>query len=368
MILCLAFYELDYLDFIPPRATLHEYVEIAKKKLPAANVSTVNGILRTYLRIGKSLKPEKKFKYADTQLSIKYSYPEWLIKRWLAQWDRQFVEEMCRAMNERPVFDLRINKRKIDSTAFEEMLFRAQIAFTVSPYISDVYRITDIQKLQQAEILAGGFCSVQDESGLLAIRLLLANERETAHTVLDFCAAPGSKFTAFREQHAHLKVTGLELKFHRLLKIRENCLRLDLPDSGLVAGDARCAPFKTDRFDLILVDAPCSGLGTIQKHPDIKWRRSLDEILDFQRLQSEILSEAGRLLKPGGTMVYCTCTMDPSENEEVIKQFLENHQNKYRLVPPPAQLSPFISDSSFLRTFPHTHGMEGSFAARLKKF
>jgi len=367
LILVLALYELDYLDFIPPRATLYEYVELAKKKLPAAQVGTVNGILRTYLRTGKTLRPEKKFKYPETRLSVQYSYPEWLIKRWLGRWDPTFVEDLCRAMNERPVFDLRLNKRKMAAREFEEKLVQAKIAYTISPCLPEVYRITDIQKLQTKGFLTNGYCSVQDESGMLAIRLLDADKAGQVGPVLDLCSAPGGKFTALLENDRILQLTGLDLRYERLKKVRENCLRLGFSNTALVVGDAGCSPFAAGTFSKILVDAPCSGLGTIQKHPDIKWRRSLEEILTFQRQQIRILLEADRLLKPGGTLVYCTCTIDDSENEEVINAFLAKVGEDYRLVPPPARLKRFLSDGQFLRTFPHQHGMEGSFAAKLEK-
>jgi len=367
LILALALYELDYLEFIPPRATLYEYVEIAKKRLPAVQVSTVNGILRTYLRTGKTLRPEKKFKYPETRLSVQYSYPEWLIKRWLGRWDESFVEALCRAMNQRPVFDLRLNKRKIDGRNFEEKLVQTKIAYTVSPYLPEVYRITDIQKIQNEGFLANGYCSVQDESGMMAVRLLETDKVSPNESVLDLCSAPGSKYTALLEKNINLHLTALELRYERLLKVRGNCRRLGLPDRALLVGDAGCPPFANGTFTKILVDAPCSGLGTIQKHPDIKWRRSLEEILAFQRLQVRMLLEADRLLKPGGTLVYCTCTIDTSENEEVVKLFLAGAGERYRLVPPTAMLSAFQSDGQFLRTFPHLHGMEGSFAARFEK-
>jgi 16S rRNA (cytosine967-C5)-methyltransferase len=364
LILCLALYELDHLDFIPPHATLNEYVDIAKKKLPAAFARTVNGILRTYLRIGKSLDPEKKFKYPETQLSLKYAFPEWLIKRWLDQWDREFVEDMCRAMNERPTFDLRIHTAKISMEDFKERLATAQIAYSDSAILADVLKITDMQNLQQSGLLKSGLCSVQDESGLLAVQLL---EAGNAHSLLDICAAPGSKLTAIMDNYPDLHVTALELKSQRILKVRENCRRLGLREAYLVVGDATIAPFPAESYDHILVDAPCSGLGTIQKHPDIKWRRTLEEIFTFQRLQLQIMDEVKRLLKPGGILVYCTCTVDPSENEQVIQQFMARAKDMFRIIPPPPVLTPFLSEKIYLRTFPHKHAMEGSFAVKLQK-
>jgi len=138
LILCLGLYELDFLDYIPPHATLNEYVSIAKKKLPGSNNKTVNGVLRTYLREGRGLDPYKKFKYMDTKLAVKYSFPEWLIKRWLAIWPSEFVQEMCEAMNERPLFGVRINRLKIDNKKFVDALLEADIKFVPSEHFADM--------------------------------------------------------------------------------------------------------------------------------------------------------------------------------------------------------------------------------------
>ncbi len=364
VILRLALYEIDFLPHIPPHATVNEYVNLGKRLLPRSNVGLINGILRSYLREGKHLNPEKEFKYVETQIAVRYSFPEWLVKRWLSQWDVKFVEEMCAAFNDRPVFDIRINPLKLGAAEFVKNMNSEKINCTASQTFENMFEVTDIQALMSTKMLQQGFFSVQDESGYLAVRLL---DPVKGERVLDVCAAPGSKYTAMLEENVTNEVVvALEIDHSRLEKIRENCIRLQLPTGWIVQADARNIPFKK-LFDKIIVDAPCSGIGTIQKHPDIKWRRNMEEIFRFQELQLEILSSAAQMLKPGGEIVYSTCTIDSSENEFVIESFLQKNGDRFEIVEPPELFSPFISEKKYIRTFPHLHGMEGAFAAKLKR-
>jgi len=365
IILRLALYEVDFLDFIPPHATVNEYVNLAKKELPKSFASTINAIIRTYLREGKGLNPDKKFKYDDTKIAIRYSFPEWLIKRWLGIWEVDFVSKMCNAFNERPIFDIRVNKNKISVEDFKNKLVANSINFTQSLYYENVFKMTDVQKLRQMKLLDDGFCSVQDESGILVTDLL--EPVSPGDCILDACVAPGGKFTALHEKYSNeADLFGLEINHVRLKIVKENCRRLGFSNHLLLNGDANDPPFKKE-FDQIIIDAPCSGFGTIQKHPDIKWRRNLEEILNFQELQLSILNNISRYLKSGGFLIYSTCTIDPSENEKVIEEFLSKQNDKYKIILPPAKLKPFTTENGHIRTFPHLHDMEGSFAAKLQK-
>jgi 16S rRNA (cytosine967-C5)-methyltransferase len=365
IILRLALYEIDFLDYIPPHATANEYVNIAKKRLPKSNISTINALIRTYLREGKYLKPEKKFKYDETILAIRHSFPEWLIKRWLGIWGADFVTNMCRIFNDRPTFDIRVNENKVDVEDFKKILVNEKINFSESFYFPNVFKITDVQKIRQTNLLKNGYCTVQDESGIIVSHLL--NPARPGDHILDACAAPGGKYTALYEKYSKdVNFYGLEINPKRLNLIKENCRRLGFSDQHLVNGDAINPPFKKI-FDQILVDAPCSGFGTIQKHPDIKWRRTLEEIFSFQKLQLSILNNLSKHLKSGGYLIYSTCTIDPSENEMVISEFLKLQKGQFIIIPPPAELMVFTDKNNYVRTFPHQHDMEGSFAVKLQK-
>jgi 16S rRNA (cytosine967-C5)-methyltransferase len=213
--------------------------------------------------------------------------------------------------------------------------------------------------------LENGYCSIQDESGYLVTSLL--DPISEKDRILDACAAPGSKYTALLEQYSDkISFYAQEINYRRLRFVKQNCQRLDFSDRLLINGDSNFPPLKNN-FDQILIDAPCSGFGTIQKHPDIKWRRSLEEILSFQKLQLSIMKSIGDLLKPKGILIYSTCTIESSENEIVIEEFLKSQNGKFRVVAPPPSFKEFSTEGGFIRTFPHLHEMEGSFAAKLQK-
>jgi len=365
IILRLALYEIDFLDFIPPHATVNEYVNLAKKKLPRSNIPTINAIIRTYLRDGKYLKPEKKFKYDNTILAICYSFPEWLIKRWLEFWGHEFVTNMCRMFNERPTFDCRVNEKKIKKEDFKNKLIEENIEFSLSSYFPNVFKITDVQKIRQTNLLSDGFCTIQDESGLIVSRLM--NPPDPGDLILDACVAPGGKYTALYENDLRdINLFGLEINQRRLNIVKDNCRRLGYSVQRLVNGDALEPPFR-QIFDQILVDAPCTGFGTIQKHPDIKWRRTEEEVSTFHKLQLDILNSVCKCLKPDGFLVYSTCSIDPAENEEVINEFLHYQQGQFVIVVPPVDLAIFSDTNNHIKTFPHQHHMEGSFAVKMQK-
>ena len=361
----LAMYELDYMDFIPPHATVNEFASLARKKINALAAAQVNGILRNYLREKGRYDPEKKFKYIETQLSIKYSFPEWMVKRWIHFWGEEETRQLCAAFNQRPYFDLRINTLRIKPPEFLQILTGNKIEFSQSVIFREVVKVYDILKITKLKLFAEGLCSVQDESGQLVLDLL---EPVTAGWLVDACAAPGGKLTGMLERQPDgYKIIGMDISRQRLNILRQNCLRLGLQNYVLVQNDATRPALQSSNFKQILIDAPCSGLGSIQKHPDIKWRRSLPEILEFQDLQLRILKAQAELLASGGSMVYSTCTIEPAENEVVIEKFLEINNGDFEIDPIPDRLAAFSLDRKYLRTFPHRHQMDGSFAVRLRK-
>jgi len=272
---------------------------------------------------------------------------------------------LCEALNNRPVFDLRINTQRITVTEFKQRLVQEKIHFSDSVYFENVVKITDIQNLRNSQLLKKGFCSVQDESGLVATNLM--SVPESGDRILDACSAPGGKYAALWEKFGkNTQIIGIEKNGKRILKIRENSERIGALNPMIIQADAEQLPFNI-KFEQILADVPCSGMGTIQKHPDIKWRRSLEEILRFQKLQLAILESLGPYVKPMGILVYCTCTIDPAENEAVIEHFLVNNKDNFAIVTPPVMFRDFCTDSKYIRTFPHLHHMDGSFAAILRR-
>lgn len=363
IILRLALYELIFIEHIPARASINEYVNLAKKMAGPGFGGRVNGMLRNYVRDAEKLKPENSINIRAELIAIKYSFPEWLVKRWISIWGESETEELCEAMNALPVFDIRINTTKISIPDFKDLLTRNNIAYHESKTFSDMLTISDIQAVRSNDWFDEGLCSIQDESAHIPVELLDIREGDR---VLDICAAPGGKYTQILNTHPDtILAVAVDQDFERLKKVKENVRRLGFSNRYFVAADGRALPFKP-LFNKILLDAPCSGLGVINKHPDIKWRRDISEIAEFANLQKNILTEAGELLAGGGHLVYSTCTVDPMENEMVIRDFLGRNINQFEVSEPPERFREWTSDL-LIRTFPHRNSKDGSFCALLHK-
>ncbi len=363
ILLRLALYELIFLSAIPAHATLNEYVNLAKKKVSSVQVKILNGLLRAYLREKERLAPEKIIKDPVQRLSVQYSFPEWMIKRWIGFWGEQETEALCAALNEPPDFDIRINTQRISAEKFKKRLLEEKVPFNETVFDSNVIRVKDIQPFLRHRWFEKGYCVVQDESAALVVKQM---ELEEGQTVLDMCAAPGGKYVNMLQQAPQeALLLAMDVDAGRLRKVKENVEHLLLSGAHYVVADGRALPFR-NLFDRILIDAPCSGLGVIRKHPDIKWRRSFQEIVEFSGIQKDLLRAAHVQLKSGGLLVYSTCTIDYFENENVIESFLEEFGKDYEVLPPVVP-EPSMIQGNFVRIFPHRHRMDGSFIARLRK-
>jgi len=362
-VLRLALYELIKMQAVPQRATLFEYGELSRKFIGSTGLKVVNGILRSFLRRKDELQPQKLISDPVERISVRYSFPLWMVKRWISFWGEEETEALCRQLNEPPQFELRVNTPKISVELFGKLLKEKKIDFQPSSHFPDVLAVSDIQAVRQAGWFEQGYCLVQDESAHIPVEAL---QPAVGETVLDVCAAPGGKYTQIlQKQQGRGLAVGVDIDLQRLKRVKENVRHLGLSGGAFVCADARNLPFKKS-FDKILLDAPCSGLGVIRKHPDIKWRRDFREIVEFSALQSAILEKANDVLKPGGYLVYSTCTLDYMENENVVQNFVERFAEQIKLTDIPAAL-PGQRQKQFLRTFPHRHNTDGSFCALLEK-
>lgn len=363
VLLRLALYELIFLSAIPAHATLNEYVNLARKKVSGLQAKVLNGMLRSYLRQKESLDPRQRIKDPIQRIRIQHSFPEWMVKRWIGFWGEQETDALCAALNQPPDFDIHINTQKIKVEKFKELLLSEKIAFLETSYDPEVIRVKDIQPFLRHHWFEKGYCVVQDESAALVVKQL---EFSASAKILDMCAAPGGKYVQMlKKAPQDSLLVAMDVDAERLKKVKQNVEHLSLAGGRYVAGDGRDLPFSA-AFDQILIDAPCSGLGVIRKHPDIKWRRNFNEIVEFSKIQMELLRAADKQLKKGGLIVYSTCTIDYFENENVVENFLNEYGDSYELLPPVAPDASMIQ-GNFLRIFPHKHGMDGSFCARLRK-
>jgi len=359
VLLRMGLYELDFMQSAAHGA-VNAYVNLTRKLLNKRSAGLVNAILRNFLRTPGNRLPEA-YNSIEERIATEQSMPLWMVKRWTKLWGAAFCEELCIALNELPDFDVRINIAKISAPDFKERLKQKAIEFAESGLGESGVRLKQIQPLLAAGFFEHGLCSIQDESAALPGLLLDVKADEW---FLDACSAPGGKLTQVLEQQPSCKALALESDATRARTIQANLRRLGLK-AHVVIGDARSLPFRTS-FDAVLCDAPCSGLGVMQKHPDIKWRRTFDDVKKFSKLQTEIVKSLAEALAPAGRMVYSTCTIDPLENEETIKSLI-NENTGTELKQPPNNFPFYSSGEKFVRTFSHLNKCDGSFCALLKR-
>lgn len=357
-------YQLIYLDRIPAYAVLNEAVEIAKNKFNQKTANLVNAILRNYIR------QEKKLHYLEIQLdllervAVQCSHPNWLVQRWIEYWGIDEVEKLCQANNSRPRVCVRLNRLVAQEDSFFSVLEENNIPYEVHPDFPDFVWIDDFSEFRKLEFLKKGWVSVQDVSAGLTIHLL---DPRPGETILDMCAAPGGKagYIAEKMQNEGL-LLALERHYSRAKFLLDNLHRLGIKNAFVITGDSLKLPVKI-QFDKILLDAPCSGFGVLNKRVDLKWKRTLQDIENMKNLQLQMLDAASQYIKPGGIIVYSTCTIEPEENEKVVEKFLEQHSEFE-----PENLIPFVPEKYlwtkyYLRTFPHRHQCDGSFAVRIRR-
>jgi 16S rRNA (cytosine967-C5)-methyltransferase len=365
-LLRLACYQLIYLDRIPPYAAVNEAVELAKAFNGRKAAGFVNGVLRGFLRgADRGIETDG----PGATLSVRYSHPEWLVRRWQNEFGPAAAPALMRANNEKPPLALRGNVLRLSRDALLDRLRSGGIMATESSLAPQGILLAAGGVIENLPGFAEGFFQVQGEASQLVASLVspLPGER-----ILDACAAPGGKSTHIAEiMQDDGEVVAIDKSERGIARIRQNAARLGIRSVRALCGDAResSAAFGGALYDRILVDAPCSGLGTLREHPEIKWHRDEKDIQRLSRLQSKILTQVGRLLKPGGVLVYSTCTLAVDENERNVERFLSGHpefelQDAARYLPPTAKQ---MTRGDYFQALPHRDGTDGFFAARMRK-
>ena len=307
-ILRIGIYSIRFLEKIPPRATVDECVRLSRRYGHRASAGFVNAVLRKSIECGDFLPQDTK---SDEYISVKYSFPLWLVKKW-----HSYGEELFLSMNEAPPVTVRLNTKKRKS--LEEGFEKTALA----PH---AYYFTRGGSVENSSEYLSGEITVQDEASQLAVSLLGIKEGDL---VLDLCAAPGGKSTYAAALCGESgKVTSCDVHEHKLMLIDKNAERLALCNIETMLNDASVfnASFK-EAFDVVIADVPCSGLGIIRRRPDIKWAKTEEGINELTMLQRKIALNAAQYVKKGGRLMYSTCTINKAENEENVKYFLENTQ------------------------------------------
>lgn len=359
-------YQMLFMDRIPDSAAINETVQALKSAgQPKWITGFVNGVLRTIAKNKNNL-PDPWSEQAMLQ-----SHPHWLIKRWRQRYGQQKTVEICRADNTEASVCLRVNTRAIPVADFLDQLKASGIKAEAGNFAPEGVRLIDYKgSVINLPGFQEGFFQVQDEAAQLATLLM---GTLAAGAYLDGCAGLGGKTSHLAQmlpEGSHL--VAVEPNIHRQKLLQGNLERLKFPaDVEIYKGSLE--DFKKEKkefFKGILIDAPCSGLGVIRRHPDIRWNRSKDDLPRYHRKQLSLLNTAAGMLEPGGVLVYVACSIEPEENDEVIEQFLGNHQDFIvedgkKILPQKA--ADLVDAKGFFRTTPDKRGLDGFFAARLKK-
>ncbi|MFH7026594.1 MAG: 16S rRNA (cytosine(967)-C(5))-methyltransferase [Heteroscytonema crispum UTEX LB 1556] len=301
------------------------------------------------------------------RLGILYSFPDWIIEVWLREFGLTETEKLCEWMNQSPTIDLRINPLRTSIEKVETAFQAAGVLVRQIPHLPQALRlIGNTGAIQNLPGFNEGWWTVQDSSAQMVGHLL---DPQPGEIIIDACAAPGGKTTHIAELMGDKgKIWACDRTPSRLRKLQQNAQRLNLQSIQICTGDSRNFPQFTNIGDRVLLDAPCSGLGTLHRHADARWRQTPESVLELSLLQKELIAHTSTFVKDGGVLVYATCTLHPAENEKVIESFLAEYGN-WEIEPPPVDspLSAYSTPQGWLKVLPHQQDMDGFFMVRLRK-
>jgi 16S rRNA (cytosine967-C5)-methyltransferase len=365
-------FQILYLTKIPPSAAINEGVELTKKR-QGKYTPLVNGVLRRVLESGWNITWPSREKEPIRYLSLRYSHPEWMVKRWFKRYGLDETEALCQANNEPAPTWIRTNTLKITREKLMERLEGEGVTVTLGERVPESLRIEDFVSMEKLPSFKEGLFTVQDESSQLVAHVL--NPR-VGDQVLDACSAPGGKTTHLAQKMENQgDILAFDIHPHKLELIQGLSERLGISIIRPQCGDARELPgvaaFSRSK---VLVDAPCSGLGVIRRRADMRWNKKEEEIKALPELQLAILERAALCVVPGGELVYSTCTIEPEENFEVVKAFRTRHP-EFVPVNLVEELPYSLTEERDLRQankgtlqiLPHKHGMDGFFLAKFRR-
>ena len=367
LLLRLGLYQLRYLDRVPSHAAVHETVELAKQFCPTAS-GLVNGVLRAALRRQETLTLPDQAADLSGWMVAACSLPAWLAEQWLHQLAPEQAIALATASLEPPLLTLRVTTLKTTRQELLALFAEQGVAAEPCRYAPDGVRLLERRFVPDLPGFSEGLFVVQDESSQLVGQLL---DPQPGERVLDVCAAPGGKATHLAQLMLDQGlVLATDLNQRKIRKIEQNARRLGITCLQPLIGDALAVDYlQGQQFDRILLDAPCSGLGVIRRNPEAKWRLQLSDFTRFAERQQRLLRQVAPLVRPGGVLVYATCSTAVQEDEAVLAEFLSCYPEF--VVENGAQAlsawDELCTPDGYLRTWPHRHGCDGFFSARLKR-
>jgi len=359
-LLRLTAYQLVFLDRVPRWAAVDEAVSVARlKSRTPGPAEFVNAVLRSLTRA-----PQPPRLPADPveAAAIRWSFPDWMAARWFRRYGAEEAERLMAALDERPPLTIRANTLRITREDLARRLRDEELAETEPTALAPEGLTVRRGAVGRWEAFTAGWCTPQDEASMLVARLL---DPQPGELVADVCAAPGTKTTHLAQLMGNRgRIVAMDPNAARMRLLTLGATRLGVSIVEAHVGAVAAVGGRWHgRCDRVLVDAPCSNLGVLRRNPDVKWKREEAELVRFAERQRGILAAASGLVAPGGRLVYATCSLEPEENDELVRGFLDGHHD-WRIDPPPG--FPISPDAGgIIRCLPHVHGTDGFTAVRL---
>lgn len=369
IILEMGLFQLMYMDKVPNYAAINESVNLAKKYVGNYASKFVNAVLRSYLRNSMQINFPQPEENLTEYLSFKYSFPGWIVKRLLNNYDKDATENILESLNGKPEISLRLNTLKIGKEEFERKLNERGLKYRKGLYNDDAYYI-NIKNITNDEVYKDGFIQVQDEGAMIISKVLSPKPDDM---VMDVCSAPGGKTTHLSQlMNNKGKIVAFDIYEHKIDLIKKNCRRLGVNNvDAFVFDSTKVNSEYIDKADKVLVDVPCSGIGIIRKKPDIKLKNYTKKDFDeLNNIQYRILSSSSKYVKRGGYILYSTCTIGREENMNIVDKFLnENKEFKIVDIRPflPQNLVPYADDRGCIQLLPNLNNTDGFFICKLQR-
>ena len=363
-ILRMGIYQIVFLDKIPKSAAVNESVNLAKRYGHPASANFVNAILRKIEK--KDFEEMFQIKEPIQRIVLTTSTPNWIVQNLLKEKTLQEVEKICKMSSQKPSLTIRINTLKTNKEDIIKELNKLQIDVKQG-ILEDFLVVEKVKQIEKLEIFQQGLCTIQDESAGLAALALKPTEGER---VLDACSAPGGKTSYLAQLMKNKgKIEAWDIHPHRTKLVEETAKRLGIQIIQTKVKDATLKEENIEKFDKILLDVPCLGIGVIRRKPDIKWKHKETDIDEITKIQKMILQNCSEYLKEGGELVYSTCSILQEENENIIYNFLEKNKN-FIIVPIQIDnkngFSKYREKEGYIKIYPNKE-TDGFFICKLKK-
>ena len=365
-VLRMGIYQIIFLDKIPKSAAVNESVNLAKRYGHKGSSNFVNAILRKVDK--KYIEEFNKIENNIERISKTTSTPEWIVEELLKEKNEKEVEEICKSFNIKPKTSIRVNRLKITKSELKEKLEERNINCQ-DGRLNDFITIDGLKDIENLDLFKDGYFTVQDESAGMASIVLNPLENEF---VLDACSAPGGKTTHLAEiMNNKGKIIAWDIYNHRLNLIKQNYKRLGINIIETYLNDATIYKEEYfEKFDKILLDVLCLGIGVIRRKPDIKWQRQKEDINEITKIQMKILETCSKYLKKGGELVYSTCSIFEEENQHIIDEFLNKNSeyeiSKYENIANNVEISRYLVNNKYIKIYPNNTN-DGFFICKIYK-